>query len=235
MKKLLVIVLLIFVSQLLLAQVGFFGMGYNVGYGEFQGFNYVVDRYNETRSYLTQEMDHVELTHGMSFDLGYAMPGFLGGMGLQYNRAKVSAIGIIDGEKVQRDLKIHALNIPFDFAIAIGEYDFSWAPGIGFNFLLWKYLTRTGKPSKIDEVDYYKSSVDAGIHLKLFTKFIFGGVSEDGWGLVVEPYYNLGVLGSEMWQMNQALNPNTYYNDPKKSEKFSHYGVRMMVLYKFGA
>ncbi len=229
------IVIIVFFSQMVFAQVGFFGMSYNIGYGEFQDFNYVVDRYNETRPYLTQEMDHIELTHGMSFDFGYALPGFLCGMGLQYNRAKVSAIGIIDEEKVQRDLKIHAVNIPFDFAIAIGEYGFSWAPGIGFNFMLWKYLSRTGKPSKIDDYEYHKASADMEIHMKLFTKFIFGGVTESGWGLIFEPYYNLGLIGSDMTSMNRDLNPETYINDHKKSEKFSHYGVRLMVLYKFEA
>ncbi|MCF7912083.1 MAG: hypothetical protein K9M99_06125 [Candidatus Cloacimonetes bacterium] len=232
MKRLILILLFLVLASNLFSQVAYFGIGYNVSRGEYEGFNYAIDRYNETRDYLTDEMDHINLTHGMSFEVGYAAPGFLCGMAIQYNRAKVEAKGIINDQKIQRDLKLHELNIPFEFAIPSGENGFAFAPGIGLNLMLWKYLTRTGEVNEIDDKEYYESFPDVGMHAKLFIKFIFGGVEDSGIGLVVEPYYNLGFLDSEMWTLNEMLNPNTYSNDPHKVEKFNQFGIKLSMFFK---
>ncbi|MDP8221603.1 MAG: hypothetical protein P9X26_09665 [Candidatus Stygibacter frigidus] len=232
MKRFVIILLFLVLSYSIFAQVAYFGMGYNVSRGEYEGFNYVIDRYNETRDYLTDEMDHINLTRGMSFDLALAMPGFLIGAGLQYNRAKVEAIGLIDEQKVQCDFKLHELNIPFDFALAIGDDGFYFAPGVGINCMFWRYLSRSGEANKIEDYDYYKSIGSAGIHVKFFVKFIFGGVEDSGFGLILEPYYNLGLLDSKMWTINEEINPNTYLNDPEKLEKFSQFGVRLSLILK---
>lgn len=232
MRRLFVCVGLLLISSMAFCQVIYLGGGYNVSQGEYSSFNYVIQRYNETRDYLSSEMDEINLAHGMSFDFGYATPGFLGGFGLQYNRAKTSAVGTVNEVKMQRDLKLHMLHFPLELAYLHSLDGFAWAPGIGISFLFWKYLTRVGESSNIDDKEYYKAPADMGIHTKFFVKFIIGGVEDGGMGVVIEPFYMLGLIDSDMWDMNQQLNPETYDDDPEKTEPFTQFGIQIKLLYK---
>jgi hypothetical protein len=49
MKKVILTLIFVLMSSLIFSQVVYFGFGYNVASGSFKNFNYVIDRYNETR------------------------------------------------------------------------------------------------------------------------------------------------------------------------------------------
>ena len=234
MKKTFLISLFVSFSLFLRAEVGYLGAGWNFSSGSFKNFNYVIDRYNETRDYLNDDMDKLHYNGGITIDFGVMMPYFQGGFGLQWNRAKMQATGVVNDIEFQRDLWFRSFNFPLELGIALGEEGIVTIPGIGLNFMFWHYLTRAAEKNDIEDEEFIESDTDVGMQIKFYTKFVFGGIEDAGFGLVLEPFYNLGFLGCDMTNMNQILNPNTYYDDPIKQEKFSNYGVRLMALYKFG-
>jgi hypothetical protein len=181
-------------------------------------------------------MKKIHFNHGMTFEFGLIQPYFQGGFGFQYNRAKTHA-KLVDqyGVEWQEDLMLRAFSFPLELGIALGEDGATIIPGIGFNFMLWRYFTRVGEPDKIDDLDYYKSNTDVGMHAKLYVKFVLGGIDDSGLGIIIEPYFNLGVLGCDMGDMNETLNPYTYSSDPEKKEAFTHYGLRVYLILKGGA
>ncbi|MCF7793075.1 MAG: hypothetical protein K9N09_10770 [Candidatus Cloacimonetes bacterium] len=230
MKKLFFIIFIFVAFQLIFGQTAYFGMGYNVASGSFKNLNKVVKEYNDVyEEYLTSKMDEIHLNHGMVFDFGLAMPYFSFSFGLQYNRAKTHALLVGNsGVKHQQDIWLRCLSLPMDFGINIDSGSFAFDPGIGINFMFWRYFTRFGEKSDIDDTDYDDSVTDINMHVKFFTKFVFGGFEEPGLGFVVEPYYNLGIIGSSMNDLSADL--LNYYIE--KIDSFNHYGVRLYFIIK---
>ncbi len=237
MKKISPLILL-FSFSIIYAQTAYIGAGYNLSNGSFDKFNFVIDRYNETREDLNldPEMENINLMHGASFEFGIMIPYFLFGLGFQYDRAKSFAQLIDDNNiKQQRDLWLRTFNMAMDVGLALGAEGFIAAPGVGLNFMFHRYLTRSGPANKIDDMDFYEPDSEMTLQAKIFIKFIFGGMEDPGLGLMIEPFYNLGMLGSSMFYMNRDLNPQTYLNDPTViDENFTHYGLRLLIILRTG-
>jgi hypothetical protein len=230
MKKIFFVFVFVIFSQIAFGQCVYFGMGYNVASGSFKELNTVVKEYNQLYdSYITTKMDDINFNHGMTFDFGLAFPYFSFSFALQYNRAKTHAILVGDsGVEHQKDLWLRCFSFPMDFGLNIDSGAFAFDPGIGFNFMLWRYFTRWGEKSEIDDEEWNEATTDVNMHVKFFTKLVFGGLSESGWGFVIEPYYNLGFLGSSLNDL--SYNMVGYYID--KTDSFDHYGVRAYIIIK---
>ncbi|MCD4675225.1 MAG: hypothetical protein K8S18_04420 [Desulfobacula sp.] len=204
--------------------------------GKFDSLNYVVKRYNETRDFLTTEMKEYKFNKGMAFTFGFMQPGFLYEFGLQFNRSKLSAKGTPENDtrEFQRDLYIRMTNLCMDIGFPFGE-GVAIAPGMGFNFNFFRYLTRVAPPDQIKGTDKEKSNMEIGMHLKFFVKIILGGIEDNGLSFFLEPYYHLGIWPVDITGMNESINPGTYQNDPSRiREKFNYFGLRFVLAVRGG-
>lgn len=235
MKKIFITLLILWAGTSF-SQTVYFGAGYNLASGGFDDLNYVIDRYNETRSYLTTEMDNIHFNKGTVFSFGMAPGGFIYEFGIQYNRAKTFARGVDATQtEQQRDLYLRLWNLYMDFGFPITEEGVAIAPGFGWDLTTVKFLTRVAPPDEIKDVDKTKSNMELGMHVRFFLKIIMGGTDDGGAGLMIEPYYSLGIMAADLSQLNEELNPATWQSDPEDlKEKYSFFGVRLMFLLKAG-
>ncbi|MBN1338634.1 MAG: hypothetical protein JXA03_04885 [Bacteroidales bacterium] len=228
--------LLILISGTSFSQTVYFGAGYNLATGGFDDLNDVIDRYNETRTWLGTPMENLNITKGTVFSFGMAPGGFIYEFGIQYNRAKTFAKGVDNTQtEQQRDLYLRLWGLYMDFGFPVVDEGVSVAPGFGWDLTTVKYLTRVAPPDQIKDVDKTKSDSELGMHVRFFVKIALGGFDDGGAGLMIEPYYSLGLMGADLTDLNKELNSNTWQNDPEDlKEKYSYFGVRLMFLLKAG-
>jgi len=254
MKKTVIILFLIISCSLIYAQAAYINAGYNFMNGSFKKLNSVLDRYNDDRAdwNLDPKMDKINSMHGFTYEYGFIYSNIQGGIGLQYNSAETTSKWIVpDDVTWQKDLSLKSYSIPFEIGVVLGKGGFTnipglgnghlatisslgdicltTIPGLGYNFMVWRYLTRSGPADEIKSRKFNRSNKHLCMHLKLYVKFIIGRSFDSGLGFMIEPYYNLGLVGSNINEFDQLLNDHRPY---QIIEKFSHYGIRMLLVLK---
>ena len=146
-------------AQMLTAQNYYYrGIGYNAALLKSEGLDFVIDRYNQTRSYLDDKMEYCHYYDGPSFRSGLSYNHFFIDFGFTYRSCKVSASGIdASGVRQQRDLK-NKWNT-FDLALGLGagaNENIALAFGVNIGLNAEKTLTRADTPDKIGVANFAK-------------------------------------------------------------------------------
>lgn len=207
------------------------GLGYNASYLKSEGLDFVIDRYNETRPYLTTIMPYNRYYDGITAHFGGAANYFAYDIGFTYRSSVVSASGIDgSGIEVQRDLKNKWNTWDFSMGINLGNSD-TKALTIGINTALdsEKSLTRSDTPDKIGVANFAKVNSAFKIGFEPYIQLILA--TEEGFGILLKPYYSWTPVKTDYSELNQYINPYTYINDPIPIEgKLSGFGINIILI-----
>lgn len=197
------------------AQLISFSFGYTGHFTQPDGLNYVVDRYNQTRTSLPliQEMEHFNNMDGFSFST-FLGASFLGlDFGYDHRSQNRLAIGPNRiGQPLERTLRaaINTANLGLYIAIPTENTVFAFGGKTNIGGLIIK--TKLENPASDNKVRwdnvFGEAYADFDLNIKLLNKF-----------LALEAFYTMGsrVLFSDddMALVNKRLNPDTYQDDPQ--------------------
>jgi hypothetical protein len=243
MKKYLVVISVLLLSGNAFTQTINFSInaGYNAGNANFDGLNFVIDRYNNTRSYLTKRMDKVDFVKGLSFGIGMGFTKV--NVDLSYNMkssSEASAEGVVNGTAFRRDLKtsINTFNVGFDYLVSSSR-SLDTRVGASLGFGSSKVFTRvyptSQAPAEYQEVnDISPGTTQSLFAISIFPKFTFyPGIT--GLSLYIKPFYEKHLTDVDYSNVNAVINPVTYVNDPSGSQKSKpdNYGAQIGISYGF--
>lgn len=233
MKKIILPVLLFCCISSLFAQgTAYFGLGYNMSFFQSDGLDFVVDRYNETRTYLDEPMPYCRYFDGLSLHFGGSKGAFMVDGGFTFRSTIVSASGTdASGIVQQRDLKDKWNTFDLGLGANIGASDnFSLAIGINTGVDSEKSLTRADTPDNIGVANFEKVNSQYRIGFEPFIQFIIA--SEGGVGLKIRPYYSFSPVTTDYYDLNAYINPYTYAGDPITIPgKLSGFGITLEFCY----
>lgn len=196
---------------------GYVNFGYNAGFPTgLDSLNFVIDRYNTTRPYLTETMgkinylDGFTITGGLLFDFFFLEFGYAAGI------QRRSAEGIDNTNSlIRRELKVTAHNFDMGFGLSLVDED-KGGVLLGGNVNLGGFLIKTRyaeveliKDAEWEQINPFDELFFTG---GVFIRFFIGNP-----GFYIQPYYqfSLGTMfNNDMTDVNMNLNHNTYMNDP---------------------
>lgn len=195
------------------------GLGYNVGtHFSNKGLNFVLDRYNETRSYLSTKMGKPSFYRGMTYYLDFYFPKGIIDLDLTYNKSYCFAEGV-DATKtlIHRDIKFKASSWAMGFGKKIYKTKGTMGiyAGCDGNLLFIsvysrKYTVGQYKP------DYEKIVSDVNLGITPFVQWVGNRIS-------TKAYIRLTILKNYYQELNRYLNPNTAFKDnTNDTEGFLH-------------
>ncbi len=196
--------------------------GFNYQLASGGPLDYVIDRYNQTRDYLTDEMDKVDHMSGAAFSFGFGMGEdvdfLLFEIGLTIGGSgSLSAEGPVNGVQQVRDLKVKSFLINTGFAYLIQtEQKFEYGIGLfvdygGFNVRTRTYTAGQNAPDFKDVGDQNNTLV--GLTPTIFLDYNFS----ETFGLTLRPFYRYQIYENDMSYVSKEINPNTYNNDDYES------------------
>lgn len=193
----------------------YFQMGYNAGFPTgLDNLNFVINRYNETRSYLTDPMDKINfldgftVTMGGNFGLIFVDFGYTAGIQRRFAQGEISNV------LVRRELKVSTHVFDIDMGLCLINEKVGIFLGGSMNIGGLSVQTRVAESTAINSEKWNKINNDGDLYftLGLFLKFCFPNP-----GFYIQPYYNFplsSIFSNDMTDVNEALNPYTYENDP---------------------
>jgi hypothetical protein len=192
-----------------------FEAGYNAQLGSPEGLNYIVQRYNETRNFLTEEMEPFNRMDGLAVSFCFVYGAYID-IGFIGRSQKRFATATVNGEELKRYLRLRNNGMSIGLGIPLLTDHVKIIPGTRLDFCFPRISSRVASDSGNEEdwEDLYTSTTT---YVAPFLKVILGPVN-------LEPYYAFGdrKLGN-IAEVNRALNPNTYDNDPPDIP-FNHRG-----------
>lgn len=195
----------------------YFHFGYNAGFPiGLDSLNFVIDRYNETRTYLNEPMEKITFLDGFTFGFGGIFePGFYD-FGFSVGVQRRFAEGFdITNVLVRRELKVNMTTFDFDFGFALAdEEEGAIFLGGSINLGRFSVKTRASAEPDIRDEDWVRINPNDGLVFTcgLFLRFIIGNP-----GVFVQPYYQFtpgAIFYNDMTEVNDHLNPYTAVNDP---------------------
>lgn len=196
-----------------------------------KNLNYVIDRYNQTRPWLTNAMQKFNYFDGLTFRVGVWNQKHFYDIGYTGGSQRVSSLGSPppNGVEKRRDLKASFNSWNFSFGKSINSQEKNnIALGISINYGRIRVKTRYDSPEDIKRADYGDI-----IKKGMATVGFFGRWMIADPGFTIEPFINFSVIGSgkaDAYDVNKRINPDTYTADPS-SLKFraSTVGLKVMV------
>ncbi len=211
-----------------------FAVGYRVGSGTFTPLDFVIGRYNDTRTaILTKKMDKITSLSGPVYSVGYNYGEF--GFEIEIPNLKSETVSAETSTSIRElYMKMSGFEINFSYGKQIFKegalYGF-----IGGSLSVDKadptILTRTyNKTATAPTYSEIKAggSINMGIgpyvsaHLAFTSLAIFAEV---------RPFYKFSVTGADFYDVNAYLNQYTFFNDNIDDTKGSmnYFGVNAKV------
>lgn len=244
MKKIFFLIFLFAVSQNVFSQSPvnvYAGIGYNLSSGKIDPLDYVISRYNETRSYLTKKMESPSGLKGMSFSMGFYTSSVLIDFEYTVKRSSIiSAEGTTGGSEKRRELKIYGKSFNTGVNYILYLKDFNIMPGLSFDWNFMPVESRVYDVNDPNPPDFEIASAETGTSFSNSSWQISPNVHIDylmseNFVLSLKPYYSIGLTKLDYTYLNKNLNNTTYQNDPedKTSSSFSSFGILLKLKYLF--
>ena len=235
MKKLFILlILLLFQNSITKAQSQYwFGFGYNMCRFKLDNsLNYVIDRYNETRTgNITKKMNQIHFADGLAFSLGFNVNRFVFDLGYTGKKQTVTTQGVYGGVPGERDLRLknRAFNMGLGYAM-LNSSNSSLALCLSFDLGNVKTETRNGEIENIKDSDFETITDDFELGNTLYLQLLLGSPRGKGLALIARPYYHFSYLDVDFSEVNETINPKTYSNDPfPLNGKASNFGVSFIL------
>jgi len=235
-KTILLFILFSFFTISIYAQA-YIHVGYNAGFPKkLDSLNYIIDRYNATRSYLDKQMKHINYLDGINITFGGVFDGLFIGMGYTGGTQMRYAEGVdITGNLNRRDVKVstHVYDMEFGFAFADTDEGAVFA---GSSMSLGKYnvLSRGGLATEVSSLKF--EQINPG-NSTYFTMGFFLRFCIPNPGIYIQPYYQFGgnIVTNDMTDVNKFLNKNTWQNDDSPlNVKNNVFGIKAGFSFLFG-
>lgn len=199
------------------------GIGYNVGsHIQLGGLDYVIGRYNNTRSFLTKKMNEPRLFRGVNIALDFYYPKLLVSYELVYRKS--DARSEVSTTKQGRDyrLKVNSANIGVGYKLGKKQSSPKGSYlGMDFSVITLRNFTRTFQFDS-DKPEYKRISKELALGFTPFLQMV-------GRRFTAKLYYQMMMTDADFWDVNQSLNPNTWAGDPFESSqgKISSLGISL--------
>jgi hypothetical protein len=208
------------------------GLGWNYNLPNLQGFNYILERFNQTRS-ISNGFSPIENLQGPSgaftfygttnngkftrylFEIGY---------NLGWNRQTTK-----DGNTdLTMKFNSHSAHLRFG-TLPVLTPNFDIGLGVGVDARLIDIRTAEGTI----QLESIQQSV--GVGASVFLPIFIGFGRKSPIALGIRPYYQLQFQTIDFSGFNQKINPQTYTADPADAQKsrFNNYGVEFQLIYVF--
>lgn len=216
MKKYLLLIATVFSFTATFSQGHFYtAFGYNLGYAKLGGMNYVVGRYNETRSWLSDPMDKFSFPNGFCVSLGGSFNRImidLNWVGRHMTRT-ASGIQPANGLLGERQVKWRMNTFNFGFGGTIGEGSGGRINiGLSFDFGTEKTFTRFGEDGVFNPEEFETIQTELLMGSTVFMQFIISAGGIPG-GLFIRPYFQFPYFKTDYGATSQSINSYTYQND----------------------
>ncbi len=212
--------------------------GYNFNFPNASSVNFIIDRYNETRSYLSTKMDNVNTMSGLDFSFGGVINSMILEAGVTFNNSGVKyAQGTVSGVEAKREFKVYNFfaNLGIGYLVQT-KSPFDYGFGLFLDIGSFSYETRVynlnSPPPDYTDITPTSSTLALGFTPTLFLNLNFS----KNIGITVRPYYLAQVFSQDLTDVNIALNPNTWQSDEPSeydSETFSGFGVDLKAVVSF--
>lgn len=245
MKKILLITIFIFTSSFAYSQFKadyYLAVGYNYNSNFGDPLDYIVDRYNETRtSILSKQMNKASNFTGMSFSMGGYFSNILFDIEYVYKYSStMSAEAPSGGITQKRELKVFGKSLNLGFNYVLGKNNFYAMPGFSLDFNFMPVESRIYNINNTEPPAYEVISESGGGSFSNSVFMISPNVHLDylmnkNLCISFKPYYSFSIGELDYSQLNQTLNPNTYQNDPasETSSKIGYFGAVLKFKFLF--
>ncbi|HYV91300.1 MAG TPA: hypothetical protein VE978_05940 [Chitinophagales bacterium] len=240
MKAILFSIILLLTGLDVSGQLFYFGAGSNLSFTKPKPLDFIIQRYNETRTdcsvlCLSDEIENFRNISGVSVLCGYVGDGgLLLEAGWAGRNDIVTAQGTPAGDVLQqRDLKLRANTLTLGLGYIAGN-EANVRPGINFSmdFGSLKTFSRAGEASGIKDKKYDEITKNVNLAFSIAGNlfFLFGRTGYVG--LLLKPYYQLAVFDIDFSDLNAAINPATFVDDDLDSQKgkVSTYGITIAII-----
>jgi hypothetical protein len=218
----------------------YFSGGYNASFVQAEDMGFIIRRYNETRDdcaagfCLSHNMGKLNFMQGPTFTLGISNHG--NAFELQWTGRKqtVTAIGSSNnGPMVRRDVRVKLNSFGFNYGYAIEIGPGFIMPGFGIDVGRDIMATRVDFESNfVGEVNYDQLFKELNVGTTLFVNIGINFTENGAVGLLIRPYYQFRWLSQDLDQVNQVLNPNTWFSDPSGLESnFWNGGIQVGLMF----
>jgi hypothetical protein len=230
MKKILLSIYLVFaISTVNFGQGMFLEGGFGMQFTKPDGLNYVVDRYNETRPYLTEEMKQFNNLDGFNYGFLGVFDAFAFEAVYTHRSQTRSAIGIdASNQEVEQRLRAVMNGVGFGCGYGVSEDGYSLLFGTRLNTSLLKIRTKADAVDTVGDKDWddihEELHFDLDLNIKLILKYF-----------IIEPYYSFNLFQSinNMQEVNEAINPSTFQDDPTDIP-FNSNGFGLKLMFAIG-
>lgn len=223
MKKIYILLIALCLPSIVSAQI-WVTAGYGFSWLNTDGADFVIDKYNSTRNFLSKEMDMPGAFTGFGINGGLNFVNIQ--MDVRYNSrsTQLTSEGTVNGTNFKREIDMSFDS--FGFGIGFGAFEGMIGYGIGatIEIISPEISTRITESPEM-EVDITTFSTAISPHVILMIK-----LSEDiPVGFTIRPYYTIGLDEIDYSGLNETINPNTYSNDPAEDQvsKVKGFGIEV--------
>lgn len=190
--------------------------GYNANYAWLKDMNFILDRYNETRTWLDDEMGDMHYLGGLGGSIGFNLSGLFMDMGFHTKYSIKHSKGDPGTGLAQRDFRFKMNTYTFGIGVASPKKgNLVMSSGLSLDLGFYKTSTRLGTPEEIKEKDFAEIQSDIFMGSSFFVQYFITGKRRSGLGLLLRPYIQLPWFSLELDDVNKTINPNTYLSDPE--------------------
>ncbi len=196
------------------------------------GLNYVVGRYNETRTWLTKPMGNFTFPNGFCASLGGSSRKLMYditwvGRHMTRNGGGVQPINGMYGE---RELKWRMNSFNVGFGVALGQTrKLRVNLGLSFDFGYERVFTRVGENGVFNPAEFEEIQKNLLVGSSIFVQIILSTENLPG-GIFIRPYVQFPYLKTDIYRVNEWINPTTYFNDPVDNDTYSwNTGVQLAI------
>lgn len=193
-----------------------FAVGYRVASGSFKPLDFVIDRYNQTRTaILTKNMDKISSVSGLVYSIGYNFGEF----GLEVEIPKLKSPTVTAETSTQiRELYMEISGFEFNASVGKGIFnDGAFAGFLGGTMsvdnvkptIFTRIFNKNSTAGDFGKVEA-KTAINMGIGPYLGVHLMFPSVIIFG---EVRPFYKFSIVGSDFYDVNRGLNPATWSAD----------------------
>jgi len=223
MKKIYILLIVLSLSPILSAQI-WLTAGYGFSWLNTDGADFVVDKYNSTRNFLTKEMDKPGAFTGFGINGGLNFVGVQMDVRYNFRSTQITSEGVVNGTNYKREIDMSFDS--FGFGIGFGAFEDMIGYGIGatIEIISPEISTRiTGSTETKVDVTSFSTAVSPQVILMI-------KLSEDiPLGFTIRPYYTIGIDEIDYSELNETINPNTYGNDQVEDQvsKLKGFGIEL--------
>lgn len=203
----------------------------------------VIDRYNETRSWLDKKMGYLRPTSGLAYSLGWDGGAYTFELGYSTYQATSKASGIAPATnmEVSRELRLKSTAITitglWDFAAFNGDTDYGLGINMGLAMGGGEYQTRinTEPFEKVTNTGFSNFDMFLGI---FYEKPLLGADTDEGLALRIMPFTHgiFGLANRDMQPLLAELDPaNASSNPLPLGDRLSfhrHWGLQVKLLFR---